>query len=219
MTGAPQLGRQGRLPPEAILLDSPGTSVLIMVIQPDFSDSHHLGMGVQPPQLVEIPVGQRPRLLGMNPHRRIEIGIPLRQRDGRAGGGEAAGRVDHPRHPQGGEAARAARPILVELLRVVMGVRIENTVHIVLHTERAARRDRPFAYRILLPGATPSTNSTLTSPPSSAARIIPWLSTPQSTAGLRLATRITERPFRSSGAYHLAMPEQTVRAWPCRRSG
>ena len=53
--------------------------------------------------------------------------------------------------------------------------------------------------RITEPGAMPSRNSTLTFSPSSAAKIIPLLSTPQSTAGFRLATSTTVLPMSSSG--------------------
>ena len=53
------------------------------------------------------------------------------------------------------------------------------------------RRTVPPDQRTLLPGVMPSTNNTFTSSPSSAARIMPWLSTPQSTAGFRFATSTT----------------------------
>ena len=43
---------------------------------------------------------------------------------------------------------------------------------------------------------------------------MPWLSTPQSVAGLRFETTTTLRPTRSSGLYHFAMPEATVRGVP-----
>ena len=69
-------------------------------------------------------------------------------------------------------------------------------------------------YRTWSPGAASGANRTRTlSFPSASvpeeARIIPWLSTPQSTAGLRLATSTTCLPVRSSGSVsytHLTLP-------------
>ena len=63
-----------------------------------------------------------------------------------------------------------------------------------------------------VPAGRPSTNATLTSSSViSPARIIPWLSTPQRALGARFATTITFLPISSSGLYHFAIPEATVR--------
>ena len=65
-----------------------------------------------------------------------------------------------------------------------------------------------------LPGFKPSTNNTRAASPSSAAKIIPQLSTPHSVTGFKLATTTTERPLISSGLYHKAIPEATTRGVP-----
>src|SRR5262245_60327657 len=63
-----------------------------------------------------------------------------------------------------------------------------------------------------LPGGTSSSKvAMIGDPAASAARIIPWDSTPLSFAGLRLATMMTVLPTRLSGAYFTAIPATTVR--------
>ncbi len=65
-------------------------------------------------------------------------------------------------------------------------------------------------YRIFAPGRIPSKNNTRTSFSSlSAAKIIPFESTPRSLTGMRFDTSTIVFPTRSSGRYQLAMPLTT----------
>src|SRR6185503_4787094 len=67
----------------------------------------------------------------------------------------------------------------------------------------------------LLPGASSfSGERRMTWSPEEAARTMPWLSTPRSCAGARLATRMTLFPTSCSGAYHCLIPETTCRTSP-----
>src|SRR6185369_12901582 len=125
------------------------------------------------------------------------------------------------RHALGGGAREDAVAVLVEGVHRQMAMRIGGD-HVVSPSgaggagrqevrgrgpgwARRARARRTRAQRTRVPGGTSRSNPITTGPsPPSAARSMPWDSTPRSFAGLRLATITIVRPTSSSGAYFAA---------------
>ena len=105
--GEVQLRCQSQLASQPAALAFPARRVVI-IVQSDFADSHHPGMGTQRAQFLYrlgggIPLFVAPvsRFLRVNPSRRPHIGIALGQGDTPPGGGKIAGGVDNATHALG----------------------------------------------------------------------------------------------------------------------
>lgn len=70
-----KLPRQRQLAAEHLLLEFPRRVLLPVVIQPDLADGHHLGLLRQGTQGRQIVVGAAAAVLGMDAHRRVDVGV------------------------------------------------------------------------------------------------------------------------------------------------
>ena len=120
-----QLPRQLHLGPEGPLLDIPG-DVLIVVVQADLSNGHHLA--VLPGQL-PIPV-QRSfihlvRRVRVGANGGVNIAVFPGQNAGRLAGGQAAPRIHQKPDPAPRQSLQQRRPVLVKSPVIHMGMGVK----------------------------------------------------------------------------------------------
>ena len=145
-----------------------------MVIKADLPDRQNARMTRKLSDFGKHGVRKLPGVFRVQPDGRVDPGILFREPDRRTRRSGIAAHVHDMRYAASGQRFQKRCPVGVKCGIVVMGVGIEKS-HLTLEPE-----------------ATPSIKTTRTSfSPASAARIMPWLSTPHSVAGLRLATMMT----------------------------
>ena len=119
--------RQHELLPEPVALFLLLLLILLpMVIQPDLPDRDDLFRPFLSVQPVHGRFVQLPDLVRVDPDGGVDIRIFLRQRDRRAGGGEARPHVHDPADPQPWQGSQQLLPVRIECLVVVMGVGLKN---------------------------------------------------------------------------------------------
>ena len=124
--GQVQLRGQGQLGPEHPLLELPGGVLGPVVVQPDLSHGHHLGLGGQLPQPLYVPILPVSAVLRVDPHGGVDKGVPPGQLHGRPGAGQVAAGVDHQLHPLAGQGGEQLVPVGVKLAGIVVGVGVKQ---------------------------------------------------------------------------------------------
>ena len=111
--GEVQVPGQLELGPKDLLLQVPG-DLLPVVVQADLSDGLHLGVAGHGRHLVQPVRRQAQGVLGVDPRGGVDVGVPLRQVDGLAGGGQIAPGAQHQPHPRSGEGGQDLVPVGVK---------------------------------------------------------------------------------------------------------
>ena len=124
--GQVQLQGQVDLAAEHLLLEFLRRVLLPVVVQADLPDGHHLLVGAQGADGVEVGVGAAGTVLRVEAHGGVDVGKFLRQSDGRPGGGHVAPRVHHKTHSGLRQSGEDRLPVGVEGAGVIVGVGIEN---------------------------------------------------------------------------------------------
>lgn len=119
--------RQGELGVEKV----PGVGPLLrrlepVVVQADLPHRHHLRVGAQGLDGVQVGEGRPLQILRVVSGGGVEKAVPLRQGDGLAGGLQIAAGADHQGHPPAGQGGEQRVPVGVEGLVVVVGVGVKN---------------------------------------------------------------------------------------------
>ena len=157
-----------------------------MVVESRLADSHDLRVLCQLRDSVEVIVGQVLKVLGVNSDRRVHVVILLGECNNALCVIKVYGVVHNAANALVGQIAEHAVPVLIEPAVVVVRVSVED-----------------ITQHIFAPAGIPSIVSTWSfsslPSPSTADRIIPWLSTPQSFTGLRFDTKSIFLPTSSSG--------------------
>ena len=121
-----------------LFLHVPGRQIVI-VIQADLPQGHHLGMGQQGFQLIQVIRRRVLGLVGMDARGGIDERILLRQGDAAAGGGQIAAHADAPFHAALPQTGDGLGPVLVELFVVQMAMGIKQLHGFLLQPMAAMR--------------------------------------------------------------------------------
>ena len=125
--GEVELLRQGELGVEEVPGAGPRLRRLEpVVVQADLPHRHHLRVGAQGLDGVQVGEGRPLQILRVVSGGGVEKAVPLRQGDGLAGGLQIAAGADHQGHPPAGQGGEQRVPVGVEGLVVVVGVGVKN---------------------------------------------------------------------------------------------
>ena len=138
--GQIQLHRQRQLTAQHVPLMLLGRIFLPVVVKPDLADGNGLRVPRHLPQHVDIRRYKRRAVLGMIPHRRVDVGVLLRDRHRLAGGFEVAAGIDDQPHAVLGHGSEQLGAIRVELLVVIMGVGVKDESHVSTSSRRRGWR-------------------------------------------------------------------------------
>ena len=107
------------------LLHLPGGKIVV-VVQADLPNGHHLWFLRQPGQCLQVPGLELFCLMGVHPHGTEEKGILLGQLQAALAGGQVAGSIHHRHHPLLGQGGEELIPVGVKPAVVIVGMGVED---------------------------------------------------------------------------------------------
>ena len=164
-------------------LHIPG-GVVVVVIQTDFANAHNLVVFQPLGHLLKVFFPELGSLVGMKAHHAVDLRILIRKAYDLGAGGHIAGGEDAAVHASFRHARQHILHLALKAFVLQMAVGIKQ-----------------FHHPTMAPSSTPSPTETRRrlSLPSTAERIMPWLSMPIIMRGFRLVMATIWRPTSSSG--------------------